>query len=305
MARDAASGSVRIRGGANHQGVEFAARSTFMFSAINPPPLPPASLSRLAMIQMRPIKTTDAPAPVLEAAETIGPRLLRRLADGWKTEFPRLFAAYKTALRENGHDQRGQDTFGTFLAGRPHPARRRRHGGARLEVQNLNQWGSRLAADAAPETANQQANWARCVEQIMTAQVDAWNKGERHQVGQLLEEFLARRISRLDGQHRLAPADLALLPPKPALGREGHVLIVPHSGRGIAALLRDTSYAGARGSEGSWSTALHQGPENIILRAVTLRGGSDPTNRVSVAGTQRRATFIDLAELKKWQETQG
>ncbi|MBF9672485.1 hypothetical protein IAI19_11600, partial [Streptococcus pseudopneumoniae] len=34
MARDAASGSMRIRGGADHKGVEFMARSAFLFSAI-------------------------------------------------------------------------------------------------------------------------------------------------------------------------------------------------------------------------------------------------------------------------------
>src|SRR5690606_32357795 len=37
MARDAASGSIRIRGGQDHKGVEFQAQSSFSFSAINPP----------------------------------------------------------------------------------------------------------------------------------------------------------------------------------------------------------------------------------------------------------------------------
>lgn len=314
MARDAASGSVRIRGGANHQGVEFAARSTFMFSAINPPPLPPASLSRLAMIQMRPIGATDKPAPTLEAAETIGPRLLRRLADGWYDDgqgenFPALYKGYRAALRTNGHDQRGQDTFGTFLAAAHVLLGNDGMAHLGLEAMNLDDWGSKLAADAAPETANQQPNWSRCIEELMIAQVDTWNKGERRTVGQVLDDF-HRTHGQVNGidedmvNHALAPAGLTILPPSPAAGREGYTLCVPHSGREVANLLRDTSYAGSRGSSGSWSYALQQAPENIVPRNVMLRGRAKATNRVSVAGTQRRCSFIDLEELRKWQETQ-
>jgi hypothetical protein len=100
MARDAASGSVRIRGGANHQGVEFAARSTFMFSAINPPPLPPASLSRLAMIQMRPLQDRCGAAgdrgdrdDRAEADAAHGRRLARNLPAA-------VTRAYQAALRD-------------------------------------------------------------------------------------------------------------------------------------------------------------------------------------------------------------
>jgi hypothetical protein len=307
MARDAASGSVRIRGGANHQGVEFAARSTFLFSAINPPPLPPASLSRLAMIQMRPLKKTDSKPPVIAAAETIGPRLLRRMADGWRGDFPRLYAAYQDALREHGHDQRGQNTFGTFLAAAHTLLGDEGMDAAGLEYENLFEWGSRLAAENTPEVANRQANWSRCIEELFIAQVDAWNKGERRTVGQILTEFLEQRpgdnpMLPEHVNHALAPAGLALV--RPGLERDGWSLAVPQSGKDVAKLLQDTSYAG-RGPSGSWSTALAQGPENIILKQVYLRGRDKPSNRVSIAGTQRRCTFINLEELQKWQAEQA
>lgn len=306
MARDAASGSVRIRGGANHQGVEFAARSTFMFSAINPPPLPPASLSRLAMIQMRPLIKRQGKAPVIEAAETIGPRLLRRMADGWREEFPRLYEQYSTVLEANGHDTRGQNTFGTFLAAAHTLLGDEGMDACGLPFEKLDHWGLELAADATPEVANRQANWSRCIETLMIAKVDVWNKGERRTIGQILFEFLDQKAGEpplLDSMvnHALAPAGLTMV--RPGLDRDGYTLAVPQSGPDVAELFRETSYGG-RGPNGSWHYALQQGPENIVLKQIVLKGRDVPTNRVSIAGTQRRCTFISLTELKKWQETQ-
>ncbi len=312
MARDAASGSVRIRGGANHQGVEFAARSSFLFSAINPPPLPPASLSRLAMIQMRPLVKSDAKPPSIEAAETIGPRLLRRMADGWRDEsFYRLYQGYQDALREHGHDQRGQNTFGTFLAAAHTMLGNEGMEELGLEAENLNEWGSRLAAEATPEVANRQANWSRCVEELMIAQVDAWNKGERRTVGQILSEFMsqtpsssAETLTDTMVNHSLAPAGLTIV--RPGLDRPNYCLAVPHSGKDVATLLKNTSYADSRGGpSGSWNYALQQAPENIVLKQIVLKGRDKLSNRVSIAGTQRRCAFIDLEELRKWQETQA
>jgi hypothetical protein len=143
----------------------------------------------------------------------------------------------------------------------------------------------------------------------MIAQVDTWTKGERRTVGQILVEFLEQRagsdgnpLTEAHVNHSLAPAGLALV--RPGLDRDGYSLAVPQSGKDVARLLQDTSYAG-RGPSGSWSYALQQGPENIILKAIYLRGRDKPTNRVSIAGTQRRCTFINLQEFREWQEKQG
>jgi hypothetical protein len=89
------------------------------------------------------------------------------MADGWRETFPRLLPG-PTRRRSgtNGHDQRGQNTFGTFLAAAHTLLGDDGMEACGLEIENLNEWGHRLAADTTPETANRQANWARCIEEI-------------------------------------------------------------------------------------------------------------------------------------------
>lgn len=305
MARDAASGSVRIRGGANHQGVEFQARSTFQFSAINPPPIPPASMSRLALLQLRPLTDTAAKVPALKAPETIGPRLLRRVMDNWD-KFPTLYGAYRDVLRENGHDSRGQNTFGTFLA-----AAHLLLGDAGLEAlgfhaDKLEHWGVMLAADAAPEVSGKTPNWAKCIEEIMISQVDAWNKGERRTIGQLIDLIsLTDQTMMPEVNQKLAVAGLHLLPPERGGDGVGMLLCVPGSGKDINKLMQDSSWGG-KGNTGSWQFALDQAPDHIVRKNIPKKSGKgDPletTNRISIGGVQRRCQFISLADLKTWQE---
>jgi hypothetical protein len=308
MARDAASGSVRIRGGANHQGVEFQARSTFQFSAINPPPIPPASMSRLALLQLRPLENiaeSKGKAPALKAPETVGPRLLRRVMDNWGT-FPTLYEAYRDVLRDNGHDSRGQNTFGTFLA-----AAHLLLGDAGLEAlgyhaDKLEHWGIMLAADAAPEVSGKTPNWAKCIEEIMISQVDAWNKGERRTIGQIIDDVEDKERNLMSvpkANELLAIAGLKLLEPGRAF--DGLTLCVPQSGKDINKLLADSSWGG-KGNTGSWNFALTQAPDHIVGKDMPAKSGkgdlSARTNRVSVGGVQRRCLFISLADLKQWQE---
>lgn len=303
MARDAASGSIRIRGGANHQGVEFQARSTFLFSAINPPPIPPASMSRLALLQLRPLTDVAAKVPTLKAAETVGPRLLRRVMDDWDL-FPGLYEAYRDVLRLNGHDSRGQNTFGTFLA-----AAHLLLGDAGIETlgyhsDKLEHWGIMLAADAAPEVSGKTPNWSKCIDEILTSQIDAWNKGERRTVGRLIEDVEATDKTMLNEANRLLEiAGLQLL--EPGRAGEGLTLCVPQQGKDINKLMAESSWGG-KGSNGSWGWALSQAPENIVHKKILAKSGKgDPNktdNRVRIGGVQRRCLFISLADLKQWQE---
>ena len=116
LARIAASGDLMFRGGSDHIGTEFRAQSAFLFSSINPPPLAPQDVSRMAVLRLRRLDrgTYSKMAPTVLDGDTCGPRLLRRLIDGW-SRFDRVFADYRTALEAGGHDGRGQDTFGVLL----------------------------------------------------------------------------------------------------------------------------------------------------------------------------------------------
>jgi hypothetical protein len=303
MARDAASGSVRIRGGADHKGVEFMARSAFLFSAINPPPINKASLSRLALLQLRALDPSKK-QPLIRDPETIGQKLLRRVADHFD-DFRRLLEQYKTVLYENGHSSRGQMTFGTFLAAAHMLLGDEGMEAAKLPYEKLDHWGVMLGAEATPETSGGQPNWSKCIEEILTAPLDAWNKGERSTVGQLLFDLVEERNNATFGgtREKLSVAGLGLV----EIGRafEGYTLCVPHEGKDINKLMADTSYSG-RGSNGAWKWALRQAPEEIVRQKIPRKGAGNQgelTNRVTIGGVQRRCLFIGLKELRTWQES--
>uniref|UniRef100_UPI003BA98264 hypothetical protein n=1 Tax=Stappia sp. TaxID=1870903 RepID=UPI003BA98264 len=302
MARDAASGSVRIRGGADHKGVEFQARSSFAFSAINPPPIPPASMTRLAVLQLGALKSSHGRVPELKDPESVGPRLLRRVADCWD-EFPRLYDAYREVLRENGHDSRGQNTFGTFLA-----CGHLLLGDEGLEelglpFETLAWWGAQLAADAVPELGDKRAAWLECLKHILTTPIDNYNHGIKKTPAQVIEGLLADRIERDEARSILASADIGLVD-KGVFG-SGFGLAIPNHSKVLGRMLADTPY-GHRGGNGSWSWALRRGPEPVIRKGFvtgTKPDGSVKTdNRFSVAGEQRRCLFVSLSDYKEFEQ---
>jgi len=306
MARDAASGSMRIRGGADHKGVEFMARSPFLFSAINPPPINKASLSRLAVLQLRQIPSGQK-QPDAGEVDKIAPKLLRRVAD----HFPRfleLLEQYKEVLHQGGHSSRGQATFGTLLAAGHVLMGDAGMEAAGLPMESLSLWSTALAADTTPEVANSDPNWSRCIEAILTAPIDAFNKGERSTVGQTLDDLVNDERNNVDlhvARHRLASCGLGIV--QHGLAFEGYGLAIPQAGKDVGKLLDGTSWAG-RGSEGSWGWALNQGPEEIIRHKVPAVGAKNAgklDNRMTIGGTRRRCIFVGLAELAKWQEGDG
>lgn len=305
MARDAASGSVRIRGGSNHKGVEFQAQSVFYFSGINPPPIPPASLTRLALIQLLPLKASaTAKAPVLQAAETVGPRLMRVLADNWVPLQERL-EDYYAVLREHGHDSRGQKTFGTFLAVAHTMLGEeglKKLGLPREGFENgLKPWGERLHADILPELEGKQPTWQQCIGYILTSIIDNFSGGQRRTVAQELEKISTNKSIEGAGfpeiRDKLAAADIGLFGTVPT----GLILAVPNQSKTLGRLLADTPF-GDKGGNGSWRYALRRGPPNIVTSQMDC-GGGRMDNRVSVAGRQVRCTFIHLKEFIKWQDT--
>lgn len=301
MARDAASGSVRIRGGADHKGVEFQAKSAFMFSAINPPPIPPASLTRLAILQLQPLKSNDGNVPTLPEAETVGPRLLRRVADLW-SDFPRLYDQYRDVLREAGHTSRGQNTFGTFLAAAHMLLGDEGMDECGLPFENLDHWGAELAAEIVPELADSKPTWLECLHHLMTVPIDNYQHGHKQTVGQVIEDLLNDEIEPGEARKRLAGADVGLIEKKKC--GEGWGLAIPNQSKIIGKMLADTPF-GHKGGSGSWSWALRRGPENVVRAKIEV--GIDKNNqpkldnRISVAGTQRRCSFISLLDFKAWE----
>jgi hypothetical protein len=298
MARDAASGSVRIRGGQNHKGVDFEAQSTFSFSGINPPPIPPANLTRLVIVEMLPLLATSNKKPVLKAAETVGPRLLRVLMDKWEDLKERL-EEYYAILREAGHDSRGQKTFGTFLAvahtmlgqeglealGLPHESSEGGYG----------VWGERLAPDKMPELEGVEPEWKKCLDMILTSIIDNYSGGQRRTVAQELQKLKMDPDVSISGtRERLAAIDIGLM----GSIDTGLILVIPNQSQILGTALINTPY-GDRAGNGSWKWALRRGPPEIVMKEIMLAGG-EMGNRVTVAGVQRRCLFVNLKDYKEW-----
>jgi hypothetical protein len=210
--------------------------------------------------------------------------------DGVKADDPIVF-----------HDTR--HTFGTLLAAAHLLLGDEGMDAAALPWEKLDHWGIKLSAEAAAETADRQPNWARCLDELLSAPMDAFNKGERQTIGQLLEALEDDRpdsyLTYGSARQRLASCDIGLL--ARGLVGEGYGLGVPVWSRGVAKLFQDTQYA-ARGGNGAWSTALRQGPPEIIRAKAQLRAGRQPDNRMTIGGRQVRVTFVSLADLKRWQE---
>lgn len=293
MARDAASGSVRIRGGQNHKGVEFQAQSTFFFSGINPPPLPPASMTRLAIIQLLPLDPNSTKAPVLPEADTVGPRLLRRLADSWKDLQYRL-DDYANILREHGHDSRGQKTFGTFLAVAHTMLGDEGLKALNLPYEDLSPWGKWLAADLVPELEGRAPTWEQVLIAIQTSVIENYSGGARRTVAQELER-LKDGESLSEVRDRLSLIDLGIFadPSKP----KQFYLAIPNQSRVLAKALAGTPFS--NGLQGSWSFAFKRGDPNIIKQKIELKPGH-ADNRVTVAGRQTRCSFVSLYEYTRW-----
>lgn len=293
MARDAASGSVRIRGGQNHKGVEFQAQSTFFFSGINPPPMPPASLTRLAIVELLPLKGTSNKPPTLEAADTVGPRLLRILADNWK-QLQYHLDDYSNILREHGHDSRGQKTFGTFLA--VAHVMLGEEGRKRLGLPNddLSKWGEWLAADNVPELEGKAATWEQALNAIQTSVIENYSGGARRTVAHELEQ-LKNHGSVGDLRERLALIDLGLVDDP---NNKGHYLLaIPNQSRILAKALNGTPFS--NGHQGNWNYAFRRGDPSVVMTKVELKPGQFD-NRVTVAGRQTRCSFISLYGYTRW-----
>lgn len=289
------SGGRKLRGGADQVGHEFTLRSSFLFSSINAPPLRPEDVSRMAILRLRPL--ADHPkrrknAPTVDPERT-GSMLLRLLMDAWE-RLPATYEAYADVLREAGHPDRGQKTYGTLLAcadlllgpevadelGLP-------------MVDDLSAWGEALHTSRLQEYEDMSENWRACLQHLLTSRVEAWRGGQRHTVGQLIDAW-RDQCRAGDGDLKfegvndlLAQAGLKLLTDY-RLDDDplGFVLAVPNESQIVAQLYRDTRWVGQAGAS-VWKSALRQGPPSVIAADKAL-------NKVRINGVQVRCTLVRL-----------
>jgi hypothetical protein len=291
LARIAASGDKMRRGGADHVGVEFELRNSFMFSSINPPPLAPQDRSRLAMLNLRPHNAATM-FGVPDGVETFGPQLLRQLLGAW-SRFPATLKAYDQALRPYGFDSRAVDTYGTLLAIANLMLGDEALEAAGVPIGDLSMVGRMISEATAAERAERQENWVMCLEHLLASTIDNWKTGEKPSVGSVLSWLeLGETVSSdqgdplsADGEHRarrqLAAAGLGFRRTTDADGRTRVLLAVPSSGPALSKI-----FAGTVWGAGVWASALKQAPPEVVVE----RGYFVKIDRLSA-----RCLMVDLA----------
>ncbi len=118
LMRQAASGGLIARGGADHKATVFRIQSSFLFSSVNPLPLQPQDLTRLCHFEALPFLDGAEP-PIFDWDEVheLGRRLRARIVKGWpswKDHLAPWWKAIQTQIGRQGN--RMADTFGTLLA---------------------------------------------------------------------------------------------------------------------------------------------------------------------------------------------
>jgi hypothetical protein len=295
LARLAASGAVMLRGGSEHQGVEFQARSAFFFSSINRPALEPQDLSRLCLLQLEKLTASMAPPPLrAQDLELVGRRLLRLLAEGFH-RFDALLEEWQARLGAIGHDQRGKDTYGTLLAMAELIV------GDDFELLEFPlpddpTWREWLEPSKLPELEDARENWRGCLDHLLSVPVEAWRNGTRTVPGQVVSDYWLER--RDDGEARfgfdeanklLRQAGLALVQPR--MRGEPTWLAVPNQNPLVAKLYGGTKWGGEP-SAGVWAGALRQGK-----RWNAGAGGLWELGQVRINGVASKATLISLEEI--------
>lgn len=282
LARQSYSGGVMLRGSDRNAAISFQARSTFLFSSINTPPLEPQDLSRMAILSLRPVTQTGAELDVTsDAWGDVGRCILRRLIDEWP-RWDTTLKAFRLALMVGGMDSRGADTFGTLLAMADmieHVGWDEERLSTPTEAGDLVPWADLVTPSKMMEFEGADANWRKCLSWLLGARVDAWKSGHRVVVGQLLVDLMRchdavdDHLSEGEARTKLGQAGLGLV-------RRGEArdlwLAVPSNSGLVRQLYAGSKWEGVPGA-GVWAGALRQSPYGAIHEVGSARVNGDTT----------------------------
>ncbi|HSV29695.1 MAG TPA: hypothetical protein VLL76_09045, partial [Candidatus Omnitrophota bacterium] len=251
LAREAATGAMRVRGSSDHDARSFNIQSAFAFSSILIPPMEPADVSRFAVLELHKLPEGAKPPNVTEPEiNELGRRLLRRMVDGWP-RFAATLAAYRDALMVSGrHSGRGADLFGTLLACADLVL-----SDTLPSADTLARWAERLDATQLAELDGALTDSQQCLQYLLTKTItDQHNRRER---------TIAAWVSRAHGHEsesegdRIHANEILALHGMKWIPKDGyHYLAVSNNHQGVATLFRDTKWGAAAGTNGGWRQSL-------------------------------------------------
>lgn len=260
LLRQASSGSIGLRGGADHKGQAFMIRSPMLATSINVPPLRNQDRSRIAVLELLALREgARAPAWTEARLHALGRQLLRRMQDGWGQLEDRL-ATWRSELGTHaGLDARGQDQYGTLLA----CADLALHD-APPDHETLAEVSAAVGGLLGDLKADDVADWRRCLDHMLTAPADAWRGGDRMTLGALLAQAAgegAAEASTDSAQKALASYGLRLVDEFDEAQRiKVRCLAVANQHNGLARVFDRTIWAGRSGTSGGWRQTLLRAP---------------------------------------------
>lgn len=299
LARQSASGGLMLRGGEKNNPIEFRARSCFIFSSINTPPLRPQDVSRMAILRLMTLPEGSVPPEIDDRAMAIvGRCILRRLVDEWH-RFDETWRAFRAELGRGGMDSRGQDTFATLLA----CADLIEHEGWSEDRLKVAHEGDLVGLSVLMAVANMHefedrgANWRKCLSHLLNVRVDAWRQGSRVAVGRLLLDLWYMKDDMNEGVARsmLAQAGLGLV--KRRDGPKDWWLAVPNNNPLTRVLFEGSDWAGDIGA-GVWSGALRQSPQGTIhqVQKARINGDVQACTLISLKGLYAEGGIMTVKE---------
>lgn len=299
LMRRAASGSLKVRGSASHSGHAFRSRNSFIASSINAAPLKAQDMNRMGRLELD-VLPEDAVRPVWTRAEAQawGAELLRRCMNSW-SRFDYTLEEYQRDLANNGHDKRGQDTFGVLLAcadlalsgedclldtgGDPD----------RKELWRL------LNADSMPEYTERMKSWQACLDHLLSSRPREWKVPGPTSIGGLCATFLRGRFEGVSegdanperANELLSMAGLCATIPRAGPFAGKWCLGVPNQHPSLAPIFNETDWRGDASAVGGWIAALGRGDPALVQRG----------DRFRVGGVQKRGVVIRLDQVVEWK----
>jgi hypothetical protein len=262
LARQASSGGLVLRGGADHSGVEFVARSCFLFSSILVPPLLGQDQSRMAILELGELKLGST-RPTIDRDELLelGAKFKRRILDQW-SRWHATLEMYRAALAQVGHSARGADQFGTLLA----MADMLLHDDTPMPdtVEELVQ---SLRTSEIGEAADDELDEAQCLNHLMTYRVDPMRNGKWSLLGEWVGWASATNSiddfpeGQADYQRpEAANKTLGLYGLKVVEEGGERFLAVANRHAGLAQIYQTTHWATRSGAMGVWVQSLRRLP---------------------------------------------
>lgn len=294
VARQAASGGVILRGGANHEGAEFKAQACFLFSSILIPPMPSQDRNRMAVLALR--KLADGARSPLIKPEELGlwcAMLRRRMLDEWD-RFAPLLELYRAALEAQGHSARGSAQFGTLLACADlalHDLMPNERDGDSVAAAAL-----QLNVETLAETADDVADERAMLQHLMSQSVDIWNDGHRKTLGEWVAKAAkppqAPQIQGVDepaedtAAHAIQRYGLKIVerPAEPGAAPT-RWLAIANSHAELAKFFAGTRWRSVGGDAGAWVQAARRVPGHQVTKAPIY---------FASAGVVSRATLLPI-----------